>query len=70
MTTEDKKKLLADVRSATRALGRVLDGGHDLNQLTTFSKNLELLRNDSTSTLAGLAMLDALLVSEIGTDNL
>jgi hypothetical protein len=71
MTTKKKKALLADVRDAHGALGRILDGGHDLTQLLTFSTaNAKTLRDDSLSALCGLAVLDALLTSEIGTDNL
>jgi hypothetical protein len=71
MNTEKKKALLADVRNACRALGRILDGGHDLSQLLTFSTaSAETLRDSSLTALCGLALLDALLISEIGTDNL
>jgi len=71
MTIEKKKALLADVREASRALGRILDGGHDLSQLLRFSAaNAKTLRDDSLAALCGLGMLDALLTSEIGTDNL
>lgn len=71
MNTKQKINLLTDVRNARRALGRILDGGHDLSQLLTFSmSSAERLREDSMTALAGLAMLDALLTSEIGTDNL
>ena len=71
MNTEKKKALLKDVRNASRALGRILDGGHDLSQLLTFStKSAKILEDSSLTALCGLTMLDALLVSEIGTDNL
>jgi hypothetical protein len=71
MTTDKKVRLLTDVRQAVRALCQLLDGGHDLSQLLTFSQtNVELLRDSSYDTLAGLAILDAMLTSEIGTDNL
>jgi hypothetical protein len=71
MTTEQKKALLADVRDAHRALGRVLDGGHNLNQLSAFpAASAETLRDSNLTALCGLAMLDTVLTSEIGTDNL
>ena len=71
MNTQQKKALLLDVRNASRALGRILDGGHDLSQLLTFpTESTEILRDSSLTAMAGLALLDALLMSEIGTDNL
>lgn len=71
MNTEKKKALLADVRDAGRALGRILDGGHDLNQLLSFpASSAEMLRESSLTASAGLSLLAALLTSEIGTDNL
>jgi hypothetical protein len=71
MTTEQKKALLADVRDAHRALGRVLDGGHDLSQLLTFpTSDAETLRDSSLTALCKLAVLDELLASQVGTDNL
>jgi hypothetical protein len=71
MNTEKKKALLADVRDARRALGRILDGDHDLSQLLRFSTaSAKTLRDDSIAASCGLAMLDVLLTSEIGTDNL
>jgi hypothetical protein len=71
MEADKKKALLVDVRNAFHALGRILDGGHDLYQLKTFSHtSIETLRDSCMTALAGLALLDALLVSEIGTDNL
>ena len=70
MNTGKKKALLADVRNATRALGRVLDC-HDLSQLLTLPMaHADTLRDSSMTALAGLVMLDELLISEIGTDNL
>jgi hypothetical protein len=71
MITDQKKRLLKDVREAERALGRILDGGHDLSQLLTFSvTNAKRLHDSSLEALSGLAALNALLTSEIGTDNL
>ena len=71
MNTEKKKTLLRDVRNASRALGQILDGGHDLSQLLTFSTaSAEILRDSSLTALCGLSLLDALLTAEIGTDNL
>jgi hypothetical protein len=71
MTTEKKKALLTDVRDANRALGRILDGGHDLNQLATFpASSVKALDEVCLSAMAGLTMLDQLLTAEIGTDNL
>lgn len=71
MNTEKKKALLKDVRDARRALGRILDGGHDLSQLLTFpTSHAETLRDSSLTALCGLGVLDTLLTSEIGTDNL
>ena len=59
MTTEQKKKLLADVRSAAHALGRIVDGGHDFSAFGT--TNTERLRNDCIAVLAGLGLLEAVL---------
>ena len=71
MTTDKKVRLLTDVRQAMRALGQILDGGHDLSQLLTFSTaNVARLRESSFTALAGLAFLDSVLTSEVGTDNL
>jgi hypothetical protein len=71
MNTNQKKRLLWDVRQAAHALGRILDGGHDLSQLLTFSMaSAKRLHESNLEALAGLAALDALLTSEIGTDNL
>lgn len=71
MNTDSKKKLLTDVSNASRALGRIFDGGHDLSQLLTFPiASADLLRDSSLSAMCGLAILKALLISEIGTDNL
>jgi hypothetical protein len=67
MNTEKKKALLADVRDASRALGRIVDGGHDLSLSADFEKQL---RDSCLAAMAGLAILDARLLSEIGTDNL
>jgi len=62
MNTEQKKKLLADVQKAAHALGQVLDGGHDLSQLPTFSAaNAAMLRDDCLKALGGLGVLEALL---------
>jgi hypothetical protein len=71
MTTEKKKALLRDVREASRALGRILDGGHDLNQLSRFpASNVKTLEDCSLTAMAGLSLLEAQLTAEIGTDNL
>ena len=71
MNTEQKKALLRDVQSATRALGRIEDGPHDLSQVHRFPKaNVDTLRNDCLGAMAGLAVLAAILTEEIGTDNL
>jgi hypothetical protein len=71
MNTEKKKRLLADVRNAIRALGRMLDNDYDLSQILTFTtKSEEILRESSFTCLAGLALLDDTLIREIGTDNL
>jgi hypothetical protein len=70
MNTESKKALLADVRNASRALGRVVHC-YDLNQLLTLPMaHADTLRDYSMTALAGLVMLDQQLTSEIGTDNL
>ncbi|HWF46588.1 MAG TPA: hypothetical protein VG168_06265 [Bryobacteraceae bacterium] len=68
MTTEKKKALLADVRDAGRALGRVLDGGHDLSHFSP--AYVTTLREQSLGAMAGLSLLEAKLTAEIGTDNL
>ena len=71
MTTEKKKALLADAHDAIRALGRILDGGHDLSQLPTFPKaHAATLRDQSLGAMCGLSLLEAQLIAEIGTDNL
>jgi len=62
MTTEQKKKLLADVRSAAHALGQIVDGGHDFSRLPSFNAaSVERLKASSLDTLAGLALLEAVL---------
>ena len=71
MNAEQKKKLLADVQKAMHALGQILDGGHDLSQLPTFSKaNAATLRDQSFGAMAGLGLLEAVLLSEIETAKL
>lgn len=71
MNTQQKKALLTDVIAASRALGRIDDGPHDLSQLLTFpTTNTEMLGRSCLEAMAGLAVLAALLTSEIGTDNL
>jgi hypothetical protein len=71
MTTEKKKALLADAQQAARALGRILDGGHDLSQLLTFpASHAETLKASSLTAMCGLSLLEARLTAEIGTDNL
>ena len=71
MNADQKKRLLKDTNNAMRALGQILDGGHDLSQLLTFSTaSADLLRKDSLAAMSGLAVLGALLQSEIGADNL
>jgi hypothetical protein len=71
MNTEKKKALLADARDASRALGRILDGGHDISQLHTFPKgSVATLRDSILTAMCGFSMLTAQLESEIGTDNL
>jgi hypothetical protein len=72
MTTEQKKALLADVSQALRALGRIDDGPHThyIEQIPRFSQNVKMLRDDCLATMAALALLQAMLVTEIGTDNL
>jgi len=62
MNLEQKQKLLADVRRASRALGQIVDGGHDLSRLPSFNAaNAERLKASSLDTLAGLALLEAIL---------
>ncbi len=68
MTTEKKKALLVDVRDAGRALGRILDGGHDLSQFSP--THVGTLRDSSLTAMCGLSLLEAQLVAEVGTDNL
>ncbi len=59
MTTEHKKKLLADVRNAAHALGQIVDGGHDLGAFG--ATNAERLRTDCIEALCGLGLLEAVL---------
>ena len=66
MNTEEKIKLFRDVRVATRALGRILDGGHNLE----VRANAEILRHDCMDALGSLSYLAVALEAEIGTDNL
>ena len=68
MTTEKKKALLVDAHDAILALGRILDGGHDLNQLSP--AYVSTLKDQSLGAMAGLSLLEAQLTAEIGTDNL
>ena len=71
MNTEQKKELLADVRKALHALGRIEDEPHDLSKLHTFgAANVKTLRDSSLTAMCGLSLLDAILNAEIGTDNL
>lgn len=70
MNTEKKKALLADVQKAMHALGRILDGGHDFSQSTFPQAHVTTLRDQSLGALCVLGMLEARLLSEIGTDNL
>jgi hypothetical protein len=69
MTTEQKKKLLADVQAASFALGRILDGGHDINGALS-EESSKIFRNSCLDALCGLVFLDAALTAAIGTDNL
>lgn len=68
MTTEKKKALLTDAHAAIRALGRILDGPHDLSQLSP--AYVSTLKDQSLGAMAGLSLLEAQLTAEIGTDNL
>lgn len=70
MKIEDKKALLADVWAAVHALGRIDDGPHDYRRVPRFSTCVRIFEKDCLGTMAGLALLAALLESEIGTDNL
>jgi hypothetical protein len=71
MNTEQKRALREDALAASRALGRILDGGHDLSQLLTFpTACAETLRGSCLDAMCGLSLLEARLTSEIGTDNL
>lgn len=71
MTTEKKKALLVDAHNAIRALGRILDGGHDLSELKNFpAAHAATLRDQSLGALSGLTLLKLQLIAEIGTDNL
>jgi hypothetical protein len=72
MTTEQKKALLTDVSQALRALGRIDDGPHTrcIEQIPRFAHNVERLRDGCLNVMAGLSLLQAMLESEIGTDNL
>jgi hypothetical protein len=63
MTTDEKIRLIADLRDAGRALGRILDGGHK-------PEATQLLRDDCCDALASLSMTEIRLVGEVGTDNL
>jgi hypothetical protein len=72
MTTEQKKKLLADVHKAANAIAPFSgDGPYDLNQLDGFNKAwVATLREQSLGAMSGLYLLVAHLEAEIGTDNL
>jgi hypothetical protein len=71
MKLEQKKKLLADVRKAARAVGQILDGPCTPAINDAFGKaNAATLHNECLSALCGLCILEARLVAEIGTDNL
>jgi|HubBroStandDraft_2_1064218.scaffolds.fasta_scaffold891718_2 hypothetical protein len=63
MTTEEKIKLYNDARSAIRAVGRILDGGHK-------PEAVEPLRAVCLDAMAGLGVTIAQLEAEVGTDNL
>ncbi len=69
MNTEQKKKLLQDVQDACRAVGRILDGPNT-SSISLVRFNAKALHDECLSTLAGLCILEAALVAEIGTDNL
>jgi hypothetical protein len=69
MNTEQKKKLLADVRNAARALSLVVDSGHNLDRVLN-KTTVTTIREQSLATMSGLAILAAKLEAEIGTDNL
>lgn len=70
MRTQCKKALRADALAASRALDRVLEA-HDLSPLLTFSTtDADTLHKSRLDAKAGLSVLAALLISEIGTDNL
>jgi hypothetical protein len=63
MTTEAKRNLLTAVHEANDALGRVVDGGHDITRYTE-------LTDRCIAAMAGLSVVAADLEAQIGTDNL
>lgn len=70
MSKKQKKALLADVDKALHALGRIDDGGHDFSKLRFAAVSTKMLLDSCLMTMAGLAVLRASLLSELGTDNL
>lgn len=65
MNTEEKLKLLSDVRAAKGPLSTILWGKDRPTDAVPKS-----LHDDCMGVYAGLVMLDIRLVEEIGTDNL
>ena len=68
MNTDQKKKLYHDAGIACRALGKIIDGPHDLKLISRF--DVKKLCDEIRGAMAGLSVLAAKLEAEIGTDNL
>jgi hypothetical protein len=64
MTTQEKVRLYRDARAAMGAVGRILDGGHNLDPIDHH------LKDSCFAIMAGLAVTIARLEVEVGTDNL
>ena len=64
MTTEHKKKLLADVRNAAHALGQIVNGGHDLGVFGATTRSGE---DRSYEALYGFGLLEAVLEEDCGS---
>jgi hypothetical protein len=64
MTTDEKIRLYRDARAACIAVGRILDGGHNPENIDA------ILRSDCLSVMCSLAVTVTRLEAEVGTDNL
>ena len=64
MSTEEKIRLITDVRAAIYALGRILDGGHHEIEKS------EPLYTECMAALSTLTMMELGLVEQVGTDSL